>query len=119
LRLRFFFQRLTSRIQLSRPLFRGLLLLRLLSEWASALSGSTESTVWNASSREVNLLFMRHKDQVKTLEKPAQMPGSESKDERQNPEENSPARLRIKVGPPEVSWSHAKWLALADQALLE
>jgi len=63
---------------------------------------------------------MRHKDTAKKFcpEKPAHLTGS-LEDEQQTPEDNSPARLRIKVGPPEQSWSHAKWLALADQALLE
>ena len=64
---------------------------------------------------------MRHKDKVKSpcQEKLRQMSGSTVEDTLQTPEENLPARLRIKVGPPEQSWSHAKWLALADQALLE
>jgi len=63
---------------------------------------------------------MRHKDTAKKFcpEKPAQLTGS-IEDEQQTPEELSPARLRIQVGSPEQSWSHAKWLALADQALLE
>jgi len=63
---------------------------------------------------------MRHKDTAKNPcpEKPAQTTGVEAHGQ-QIPEVNSPARLRIKVGPPEQSWSHAKWLALADQALLE
>ena len=65
---------------------------------------------------------MRHKDSAKKPcpEKPAQMSGSiAAEDKLQIPEENLLPRLRIKVGPPEQSWSHAKWLALADQALLE
>jgi len=64
---------------------------------------------------------MRHKDKSESpwQEKPAQMSGSAGEDKNQTSEQNFPARLRIKVGPPEASWSHAKWLALADQALLE
>lgn len=64
---------------------------------------------------------MRHKDTAKKFcpEKPAQMSGSIAEEKNQTPEQNFPTRLRIKVGPPEQSWSHAKWLALADQALLE
>ena len=64
---------------------------------------------------------MRHNDKatMPCPEKPARMPGCTEEDKPQAPEENLPARLHIKVGPSEVSWSHAKWLALADQALLE
>jgi len=64
---------------------------------------------------------MRHKDKAKSpcQEKPALMSGSLAEAKNQTPEQNFPTRLRIKVGPPEASWSHAKWLALADQALLE
>ena len=62
---------------------------------------------------------MRHNDKAKkpSPEKPAQKSGFKFEELRH--EEISQARLRIKVGPPEQSWSHAKWLALADQALLE
>jgi len=64
---------------------------------------------------------MRHKDKAMTPrpEKPERVPGCAAEKKSQATEENSPARLRVKVGPPEASWSHAKWLALADQALLE
>ena len=64
---------------------------------------------------------MRHKDTAKKPcpEKPAQLTGSIADDEQQTPEQNFPARLPITIGPPDASWSHAKWLALADQALLD
>ena len=65
---------------------------------------------------------MRHKGTAKNPcpEKPAHLAGSIAEDNHQILEgEDCPSRLRIKVGPPEASWSHAKWLALADQALLE
>ncbi len=63
---------------------------------------------------------MRHNDTIKmpVPEKPGQMPGAKAEEE-QVQQGISPARLRIRVGVPAVSWSHAKWLALADQALLE
>lgn len=63
---------------------------------------------------------MRHKDKANkpSSEQPAQKPGFKVDDE-QVQEEIFPTRLQVKIGPPEMSWSHAKWLALADQALLE
>ena len=61
---------------------------------------------------------MRHKPKAKkpSPEKPVEMAGSERA---QNPEERLDARPQVKVGVPDPSWSTAKWLALADQALSE
>ncbi len=66
-------------------------------------------------------LFMRHTQKAKNSspEKSAQVPGFKAGDKQAIQQEDSPTRLRVKVGPPEQLWSHAKWLALADQALLE
>lgn len=60
---------------------------------------------------------MRHKEKAQkpSPEQPAQKSGSNVEEE-QLEKEISPTRL---LGPPELSWSHAKWLALADQALLD
>jgi hypothetical protein len=66
---------------------------------------------------------MRHKDnsEKSSQEVPTQVFGSDEKQSggEQMQEPGLPTRLRFKVGPPETSWSHAKWLALADQALLD
>lgn len=64
---------------------------------------------------------MRHTVKAKKASpgKSAQVSGSIAQNKKHTPKEGSPTRLLIKVGPPEQSWSHAKWLALADQALLD
>ncbi len=69
----------------------------------------------------VYALTMRHTVKAKKASpgKPEQVSGSIAEDKKQAAKEGSPTRLRFKVGAPEQSWSHAKWLALADQALLD
>ena len=64
-------------------------------------------------------LTMRHKVKTKKTSpgEPAPVSGSIAEDKKHTAREGFLTRLRIKVGPPEQSWSHAKWLALADQAL--
>ena len=59
---------------------------------------------------------MRRKPKAKkpTLEKPLEMAGSKRA---QAPGTFFDARPHEKVGVPDPSWSDAKWLALADQAL--
>ena len=71
--------------------------------------------------QQVYALTMRHSVKVKKASsgKPAQVSGSLTEDKKHTAKEGSPTRLPIKVGAPEQSWSHAKWLALADQALLD
>jgi len=72
---------------------------------------------------EIYAVPMRHKHKTTTAtrEMSSRVPGPPEQKHfaEEQTQDKPPTRLLFTVGPPEVSWSLTKWLALADQALLE